>query len=301
MVLAQVVLATLFCGSVYGAERAGPEEPDSVSSMNSDQTEATGSTSTWNTNAVDAATTVDHDADLGVDDAVGTGAQIQQDAANVDREIEQLESHLEFTRSKSVWDFWWENGNAYIEHRDDYHIVSRQRGKVDLQKPQFRAKIGAKGSFDAAVYDPSNLDAFDFEDGIDLRRMKIYAKGQFLLAVPVAYKVQFGYGGAGFQLSDFFVRIANGSKWGHIQLGNFRAPFSVARVHSSFDYPMMEFPAPVEAFAPGYKTGYQADWSMKRTGSWSWQGSSPTRAPMISVTPRTVWPASMVGSSGGPG
>jgi phosphate-selective porin OprO/OprP len=228
--------------------------------MNTEQTGTARVASTWDTDALEAASTVDHDEHLGVDDGVGSGAQIQQDAAKADRVIEELDGHLKVATRVSTWDAWWDDGNAFIEHRDNFHIVSKKLGEIDLQKPQFRAKIGAKGSVDGALFDPSGLDAYDFNDGVELRRLKIYVKGGFLLAVPMSYKVQFGYGGAGFQLSDFFVRIANDSRWGNVQLGNFRAPFSVARLHSSFDYPMMEFPAPVEAFAPGYKTGYQSDW-----------------------------------------
>ena len=228
MVLAQVVLATLVYGSGFGAGSAGPEEPDPLSATGPDRAGSDGSTSTWDTDATETASIVDHDENLGVDDSVGSGAQLQQDATKVAHEIERLGEHHEVSSPIATWDFWWKNGNAYIEHRADYHIVSQKLGKVDLQKPQFRAKIGAKASFDGALYDPSGLEGYDFSDGVDLRRMKIYATGQFLLVVPMAYKVQFGYGGAGFQLSDFFIRIANGSKWGNAQLGNFRAPFSVA-------------------------------------------------------------------------
>ena len=106
--------------------------------------------------------------------------------------------------------------------------------------------------------------AFDFDNGFEVRRAKLYIVGEYVLGAPTAYKIQFGFEGGQLYLSDFFFRIPDRPVFGNIQLGKFKAPFSPAMLTSSWDYPLMEYPAPVEAFAPGFKTGYQSDWYFEK-------------------------------------
>lgn len=246
---------------------AADEDPSliqKVGSTLSDLVEGNGSSQTWDTESSNSDVAVMGANDLGVDDRVGTGTEIKEDADAAEAERQRLGVQFTFSATKSTWDFWWKDGYYFIENRDEYQLKSPLLDEIAREKPRFRAMIGARISGDAAVYGSSDLESYEFDNGFEVRRAKLYMVGEYVLGAPTAYKVQFGFEGGQFYLSDFFFRIEDRPVFGNIQLGNFKAPFSPAILTSSWDYPLMEYPAPVEAFAPGFKTGYQSDWYFEK-------------------------------------
>lgn len=258
-----VVLVTRLTGEETDAKSpADPSEGvgDWAEKIISNIVGADGSSQTWDTDAAEPSAAEGASGDLGVDDRVGTGEGIGKDAAEAREEIRHMRGGFTVEATKSTWEYWIEDGYFFIEKRDEFQMKSPLLGDADRQIPRFRAKIGARVSFDGALYDVSGLNRDDFPNDFGLRGGHIYAVGEYLLIVPTAYKVQFGFTGDSFFLSDFFFRIQDRPLIGNIQFGKFKAPFSLGRLHSSWDYPLMEFASPVEAFAPGYKTGFQSDW-----------------------------------------
>ena len=115
-----------------------------------------------------------------------------------------------------------------------------------------------------------------FDNGVEVRRARIYTKGESFLLVPTDFKVELGVsGGFKFSLNDFYLRF-NRDKYidyfgehrykpfrkylglDNIQLGVFGAPMGLEAFGSAVDTTFMEPGSPSEAFAPGDRLGIQA-------------------------------------------
>ena len=102
--------------------------------------------------------------------------------------------------------FYWKDGFNYEAGRRfdslDEAGIAKSLKAVNLQ-----GRIGAKLDIDGAVFSTRG-DLPGFDNGVEVRRARIYTEGNFLLLVPADFKVELGiYGGYKFSLNDFYIRF----------------------------------------------------------------------------------------------
>jgi phosphate-selective porin OprO/OprP len=154
------------------------------------------------------------------------------------------------------WKFYWHEGLHYWVQRnpvlqDELHIPDRLR-----VKPKLEGKVGGLLQVDAALF--AGDDEFDgFSNDVQLRRFRLYTKGNFFLWVPIYFHFQFDITKESFYLNDFYLQFRNIPWIQTFTLGHLNAPFSLERLESSRDTTFMERASPVDAFAPGFKPGIE--------------------------------------------
>lgn len=125
---------------------------------------------------------------------------------------------------------------------------------IHLEEARMAAKIGAKVAFDAAAFESKN---FDFDDGFELRRARIYAKGDCLILLPVSYQFELGYVPHEFYIEESYLTFKDIPYLGELKLGQYQAPMGLDVITSSRDIALMEPAAPLQALAPGVNAGLQ--------------------------------------------
>lgn len=127
---------------------------------------------------------------------------------------------------------------------------------LNLEELKMSGRIGGKFAADAATYATSKkLQGFD--PGIELRRARVYAKGDCLLILPVSYELEIGYVPSAFYIENSYLSLKPIPWIGELKAGQFHAPMSLEMITSSRDITFMERPAPIEALAPGVSAGIQ--------------------------------------------
>jgi phosphate-selective porin OprO and OprP len=127
---------------------------------------------------------------------------------------------------------------------------------LHLEEMKMGGNIGGRLAVDGAAYVTSQ-DFQGFDAGIELRRARIYAKGDCLLLLPVSYEIQLGYVPNQFSLQDTYIQFSNLGFLGSLKVGDYQPPMSLDAITSSRDITFMELAAPVQALAPGMGTGAQ--------------------------------------------
>jgi phosphate-selective porin OprO/OprP len=95
----------------------------------------------------------------------------------------------------------------------------------------------------------------DFDDDARLRRLRFYLLGDFRLGLPLAYKFEFSIEGKHVFINDFFLRWKP-SRWvDSVDFGYITPPMGMENVVSSRALTFMEVATPVQALAPGYRSG----------------------------------------------
>ena len=119
-----------------------------------------------------------------------------------------------------------------------------------------RGKLGIKYALDAAAFVTS--DTFeDFDGGVELRRARLYAKGDCLLVMPVSYQLEIGYIPNEFYIEESYLAFRDVPWVGEFRVGQYQAPMGLDVVTSSRDITFMEPAAPLQALAPGVNAGIQ--------------------------------------------
>ena len=157
----------------------------------------------------------------------------------------------------NIWQFYWQEGLNYqfrtqFEFGGTNHLFKEHK----TEEIKFSGKIGGLLQVDAAGYHRQS-GSTDYQDGIELRRARVYAKGDWKLLLPVNYKIQIGYDNPDFVLYDLYfwwqdVPLANTLKFGY-----FKVPMTLSGYTSSRNTLMMERGSPVTAFYPSQRTGLQ--------------------------------------------
>lgn len=130
---------------------------------------------------------------------------------------------------------------------------------VHLAETRMAGKLGAKFAVDGAAY-VTDDDFTGFDDGIELRRARLYAKGDCLLLVPVSYELEIGYVPDSFYIENSYLEFYDLGFLdflGSLKAGQFRVPMSLVNYGSSRDTMFMEPAAVVQALAPGVNAGVQ--------------------------------------------
>jgi phosphate-selective porin OprO/OprP len=167
------------------------------------------------------------------------------------------------------WKFAWDGWNGLQTEISQKTAIkdpmAELRTKVEgtnayrvlhLEELKMGGHIGAKLAVDGAAYVTSK-DFQGFDAGVELRRARIYAKGDCLLLLPVSYEIQLGYVPKQFSLQDTYIQFNNLGFLGNLKVGDYQPPMSLDAITSSRDITFMELAAPVQALAPGMDSGAQ--------------------------------------------
>jgi phosphate-selective porin OprO and OprP len=128
--------------------------------------------------------------------------------------------------------------------------------RLHLEEIKMSGNIGGRLDVDAAGYLTSK-DIQGFDDGIEVRRARLYARGDCILLVPMSYELQIGYVPHTFSLQDSYVAFGNLAWLGELKLGEYQPPQGLEAITSSRDTTFMELATPVAALAPGSDAGVQ--------------------------------------------
>jgi phosphate-selective porin OprO/OprP len=155
------------------------------------------------------------------------------------------------------WQFHWQEGLYYqFRSRIEFGGTNRVFKESVSEEVKFSGKIGGLLQTDAAGYFRQSGNV-DYQDGVELRRLRLYAKGDWKLFLPVNYKIQIGYDNPDFVLYDLYVWWADVRWVNTFKLGYFKVPMTLSGYGSSADTLMMETATSVEAFYPSERTGLQ--------------------------------------------
>jgi phosphate-selective porin OprO/OprP len=166
---------------------------------------------------------------------------------------------------KFTWDGWNGLQTEISQKTPIKDPLAELRTKVEgtnayrvlhLEEMRMGGHIGAKLAVDGAAYVTSK-DFQGFDAGVELRRARIYAKGDCLLLLPVSYEIQLGYVPKQFSLEDTYILFNNLGLLGNLKVGDYQPPMSLDAITSSRDITYMELAAPVQALAPGMDSGAQ--------------------------------------------
>jgi phosphate-selective porin OprO and OprP len=143
-----------------------------------------------------------------------------------------------------------------IAHELGLSTQTTNRYRLHLEEAQMTAKIGGKLALDAAAYvTATNFDGFD--NGAEVRRARIYAKGDCLLLLPVSYQIEVGYIPNEFYIEESYLAFKNFPQIGILKMGQYQAPMGLDVVGSARDITFMEQAASLQALAPGVNAGFQ--------------------------------------------
>ena len=140
------------------------------------------------------------------------------------------------------WDISWKNWHGldfYASGNTGLQGSVAGTPRLDLQEVRLAASIGGRIEVDGAAYSAGgSLTGFD--NGFDLRRARITAKGTSLLAVPFSYRVDLGYVPGNFTVTQAYVDMADLPRLGNLRFGQFTPPVGLQLITSSWDIGLME-------------------------------------------------------------
>ncbi|MHC1764496.1 MAG: OprO/OprP family phosphate-selective porin [Verrucomicrobiia bacterium] len=152
-------------------------------------------------------------------------------------------------------------GDTNIDHQmlaDELGLPTEitNRYRLNLEETRMTAKIGGKLALDAAAF-VTTRDFDGFDNGAELRRARIYAKGDCLLLWPVSYQLEVGYIPNEFYIEESYLAFKDFPRIGVLKVGQYQAPMGLDIVSSARDITFMEPAAPLQALAPGVNAGLQ--------------------------------------------
>jgi phosphate-selective porin OprO/OprP len=125
-----------------------------------------------------------------------------------------------------------------------------------LEEIKVSGKIGVKLAVDAAGF-VTGHQFQGFDDNLELRRVRVYAKGDCLLLLPVSYEFELGYVPNSFFIENSYLAFRDIPWIGEFKGGQYKAPMGLDFITSSRDVTFMEPSAALEALAPGVNAGIQ--------------------------------------------
>jgi len=128
-------------------------------------------------------------------------------------------------------------------------------GGLKVESGDYKFEFGGRIMYD---YNKSELNGETDEDDFDLRRGRVYAKGN--IAKNWAFKTQFNTNGDG--VEDLYLRYTGWGKAANITIGNQKMPFGLEELTSSKDISVLERSAITERYAVGRAEGVQLHGNM---------------------------------------
>jgi phosphate-selective porin OprO/OprP len=153
------------------------------------------------------------------------------------------------------FDVGWDAGPIYE--------ISHRRPRLDpIAKIGLLSDLRLRGRLGGSLYLDGGWRTVDgHDDGFraQVRRARLYTSGTLLLRdLATEYRLQFAIEDERFLLNDFYLRWRP-TRWvDTVRFGYFDSPISLEALASSSSRPMLEVPAAVAAFAPGYRLGIEA-------------------------------------------
>lgn len=170
------------------------------------------------------------------------------------------------------WDYSWKNweGLSFYASQPTRIKASVEAVPIlDLQEVELTGSIGGRIEIDGAAFSTGG-DLSGFNDGFELRRARVTAKGASILGVPFSYRVDLGYVPGRFTVTQAYVVVPGVRVLGNLQFGQFTPPVGLQTITSSWDIGLMEPAAPLQAMAPASQPGVQAtDTYADRRGTWT--------------------------------
>ncbi len=117
-------------------------------------------------------------------------------------------------------------------------------------------RIGVKMQVDASVFEQDG-DLSPVDNGVEVRRLRVFTYGKTFLLSPITYGIKFGITDGKFYFNDGYIWFHDVKFAGSIKVGFFKAPMSLEALEATSVTTFMETASPVSAFAPGYKFGLQ--------------------------------------------
>lgn len=124
------------------------------------------------------------------------------------------------------------------------------KGGLKVTSGDYKFQFGGRIMYD---YNRSELNGEVDEDDFDLRRGRVYAKGN--IAKDWAFKTQFNTNGDG--VEDLYIRYTGWGKGANLTIGNQKMPFGLEELTSSKDISVLERSAITEQYAVGRAEGVQ--------------------------------------------
>lgn len=126
-----------------------------------------------------------------------------------------------------------------------------------FEEVYLRGRVGVRLDVDGAAF-LADESLSDFNDDVTLRRARFYLLGAFRFGVPLAYRFEFSIEGSRVYLNDFYVRLRPPRWVDAIDVGYMTPPMGLENIVSSRSLSLMEMAAPVQAMAPGFRSGVAA-------------------------------------------
>lgn len=124
------------------------------------------------------------------------------------------------------------------------------KGGLKVSSGDYKFEFGGRIMYD---FNKSELNGETDENDFDLRRGRVYAKGN--IAKNWAFKTQFNTNGGG--VEDLYLRYTGFGKGANITIGNQKMPFGLEELTSSKDISILERSAITERYAVGRAEGVQ--------------------------------------------
>ena len=124
------------------------------------------------------------------------------------------------------------------------------KGGLKVSSGDYKFEFGGRIMYD---FNKSELNGETDENDFDLRRGRVYAKGN--IAKDWAFKSQFNLDGSG--VEDLYLRYTGFGKGAQITIGNQKMPFGLEQMTSSKDISILERSALTELYDVGRAEGVQ--------------------------------------------
>ncbi len=124
------------------------------------------------------------------------------------------------------------------------------KGGLKVSSGDYKFQFGGRIMYD---YNRAEENGVVDEDGFDIRRARVYAKGN--VSKNWAFKTQFNTNGSG--VEDVYLRYTGFGKAAQVTIGNQKAPFGLEELTSSKDISVLERSAITEQYALGRQEGVQ--------------------------------------------
>ena len=134
-------------------------------------------------------------------------------------------------------------------------VTVSTKGGLKVQSGDYKFQLGGRIMYD---YNKAELNNVTDEDDFDLRRGRIYVKGN--ISKDWSFKSQFNIDGDG--VEDLYLRYAGWGKAANVTIGNQKMPFGLEEMTSSKDISVLERSAITERYAVGRAEGVQLHGSL---------------------------------------
>jgi phosphate-selective porin OprO/OprP len=192
------------------------------------------------------------------------------------------------------FDLGWDDGLTYaLGYKTP---IPDSIDPLDLARDvRLRGRIGA-----SLALDLGHLSGPALDDGwrATVRRARFLTRGELARWTRTEYKFEFSLERGGFYLNDFYLRWRPARFVDAVKFGSLQPPVSLESIAASGDRSLMEVPAPVAAFAPGFEGGFEfagsraspdLSWALALTSAGQDQQSVDASDTLGRATGRLVW------------